>query len=213
MKTNAHTAKEMYSSYATQKKGDLVQLEKELVVAISDKERVRIQQIAPRMRNQIGIPPHISEQFNHRKAEITKLKRQIAQAKTAKVVDFKVYRDILVRFNLAIIEAALQGYIYTIPAKLGKLSIRKVLRKTKKPAINWAETTKLKNKTGVWKLVYHTSDWWFRWWWEKRSCNIKNETVYSFKPTNDQRTRKGAANKLCKLVTNDPFAHLKFKIA
>ena len=202
----------MYTSYTQTKKADLVQLKKELKVAISDKERVRIHQIASRLKAQKGIPEHIAEEFRHRKAEIRKLTREIERAKGFKV-EYKSYRQIIGKFNLALIEAILKGYIFTIPKSLGKLSIKKIKRKGSNPIVDWGASNKVKKETGEWNLVYFLTDWWFRWYWEKKSCTIRNKSVYSFKPTRDGRFRRGAADKLCKLVTNDPFAHLKFEKA
>ena len=97
--------------------------------------------------------------------------------------------------------------------RLGNIRIKKVKRSFRKsPPIDWAESRKLQAK-GVEKyLVYYTDPYWYRWYWEKKKCIVKNKSVYCFIPTVSNSKKDGNRNKLVKILREDPLAALRFKV-
>lgn len=101
----------------------------------------------------------------------------------------------------------LEGKTFKLGQKLGKIRIKKYRRTFNKPKLDIAETLKL-YRQGIKKKVYYTDDYWYRWYWEKKSCQIANKTVYSFRPTIGEN---GNAKKLAQRLKNDEFAYLLYK--
>ncbi len=126
-------------------------------------------------------------------------------------VSYLLYKEVLSRFNRKLSDAILLGYNFNPGFRLGRIRILKVKRKFKKPIIDWAESRK-HQKLGLEKyLVYYTDPWWFRWYWEKKKCIVKNKSVYCFIPTCSNSRKDGNRNKLTKLLKSDPLAALRFQ--
>jgi hypothetical protein len=127
-------------------------------------------------------------------------------------VSYLLFKEVLSRFNKKISDAILMGYTFNPKFHLGRIRIKKVKRSFKaEPPIDWAESRKLQ-KTGVEKyLVYYTDPYWYRWYWEKKKCTVKNKTVYSFSPTVSNSKKDGNRNKLVKMLRSDPLAALRFQ--
>lgn len=126
---------------------------------------------------------------------------------------YLLYKEVISRFNRKISDAILMGYTFNPKHHLGKIRIKKVKRTFKTtPPIDWYESNKLKAQ-GVEKyLVYYTDPYWYRWYWEKKKCNIKNKTVYCFIPTVSNSAKNGNKNKLVKILKEDPLAALRFQL-
>ena len=122
-------------------------------------------------------------------------------------INYKIYKETICRFNKIMVEKILDGHTLYMGNKLGEIRIRKVRRNPDRPTIDWGETNKLK-KQGINRYVYFTDDWWYRWYWRKRNAQVKNKSVYSFRPT---RGGTGNMRRLSNLLTTDEFAKLKFK--
>ena len=118
-------------------------------------------------------------------------------------VTYTFFKYIVSEHNKKLINRILDGITVNLGSKLGKLRIKKVERNFYKKTIDWGETRKLKAE-GINKHVYYTDNYWFRWYWEKISCQIKNKSVYQFKPTaGDFGNRK----RLVKILMEDEFSH------
>lgn len=122
-------------------------------------------------------------------------------------ITYTQLKYVLSLFNKKAIEYILQGGSLNFHNRLGKLRIKKIKRNFNRKTIDWQETNKLKAQ-GINKYVFYTDDYWYRWFWEKRTCTIPNKSVYSFRPTGgDDGNRK----KLVHLLKSDEFAHLNYR--
>jgi len=122
-------------------------------------------------------------------------------------ITYTLYKEVISMYNKKLVDVLLTGKEYNLRHNLGRVRIRKVQRNFDKPTINWGETNKLKAE-GINQFVYYTDDHWFRWYWEKRKCSVKNKSVYQFKPTTG---KSGNKRKLIELLQNDEFAYLNFQ--
>ena len=57
-------------------------------------------------------------------------------------ISFNTFSDICSEFNLAIVEALLDGYEFNMQSNLGTLSIRRVERDPRNLTVDWLETNK-----------------------------------------------------------------------
>jgi hypothetical protein len=128
-------------------------------------------------------------------------------------VTYFLYKEVISRFNKKISEGILRGENFNLKERLGYIRIKKIKRSFKTtPPIDWAESRKLQAQ-GVEKyLVYYTDPYWYRWYWEKKKCTVKNKSVYCFIPTVSNSSKDGNRNKLVKILREDPLAALRFKI-
>jgi len=111
---------------------------------------------------------------------------------------------------------------FSIPARMGNLQIRKIkskvflnpdgsLNKNKMavdykaswekwrkeyPDLTIEEIAKLKNKKPVYHLNEHTDGYRVKWVWDKFTCTVKNQSIYSLKMTrqNKQEVSKAIKN-------------------
>ena len=93
----------------------------------------------------------------------------------------------------------LEGREFNMGNNLSTLSI---IRRDRDPRYN-SETGE-----GVKWYVYHTDEFYCKYYWKKGKCKIKNKSVYRFDPT---RGIKGNKEKLITLLKEDELAYLKFK--
>lgn len=130
-------------------------------------------------------------------------------------VDKKLFVDIIHTFNKRVSDKIIrESFEFKIPFGLGYLRIKsnklkyviedgkllthkscpdwnKTVRywKEKYKNLSWEEIKEIPNK----KILVHTNEhsdgMVMRWYWDKRLCNIKNQTAYKFKPV------KGVQNK------------------
>jgi hypothetical protein len=132
--------------------------------------------------------------------------------KTHPEVSYFMYKETLSRINKELSSLILEGHTLKLSKyKLGNIRIKKVKRRFVKPRINWGESMKRKNEGIAEYFVYYTDDVWFRWYWEKSKCSVKNKSVYSFAPTISNSSKDGNKNKLTNLLKTNPLAALNFK--
>ncbi|NCC41890.1 MAG: hypothetical protein EOM21_21270 [Gammaproteobacteria bacterium] len=120
------------------------------------------------------------------------------------------YKKILNECFKYIVEQILEGHVVKLGQRLGELSIKKVRRKFKegvKPPIDWGATNKYKKEIGENKIIYFTDDFWYRFYWKKKVCQVPNKTVYSFIPT---KGPNGNRKKLVEKLKSDEFASLLY---
>ena len=137
-------------------------------------------------------------------------------------ISFKIFSDICSEFNLAIVEALLDGYEFNMQSNLGTLSIRKVERDPRNLTVDWFETNKYKkgllgkgvklydSATGEgekWQ-VYYTDKYYCKYHWSKYKAKVKNKSAYRVDAT---RGKKGNKEKLIALLKTNDIAYLKFK--
>lgn len=134
----------------------------------------------------------------------------------------KLFKEICEKFNIAMIDALLNGNAFTMKSNMSNLSIRCLERNPSRPSIDWWESNKYKqellsegkelynNETGEGEkwFIYYTDGWYCKFHWEKHKCKIPNKTAYRFTPT---RGIKGNKEKLTKLLKEDDLAYLRFK--
>lgn len=136
-------------------------------------------------------------------------------------LSYSQFREICHRFNLLAVEALLEGKRINLKYRLGYLQIIRIEQSFKNPRINWPESLKLKKQleeegkqlydkeTGEghkW-FVYFNNDYYFRYYWSKKHCIVRNKSVYKFIPT---RGKRGAKTKLVKLLKEDELAEINF---
>jgi hypothetical protein len=126
-------------------------------------------------------------------------------------ISFKTFSDICSEFNLAIVEALLDGYEFNMQSNLGTLSIKRVERDPRNLTVDWLETNKYKKelleKGEKWQ-VYYTDKYYCKYHWSKYKAKVKNKSAYRFDAT---RGKKGNKEKLIALLKTNDIAYLKFK--
>lgn len=119
----------------------------------------------------------------------------------------KKYKQVIYACFKQIVDEILEGKSVKLGQKLGEVAVKKIKRnfkEGKKPRVNWEETMKLK-KEGIKKVVYYTDNWYYRFYWKKKSCQVPNKTVYSFVPT---KGPNGNRKKLANKIKSDEFSYL-----
>lgn len=115
---------------------------------------------------------------------------------TDNAVDRATFGNVLNDINDSISKAIIrENYDFRVPYRLGYIRIKKFKnyfdKKYLKP--DWKKTNELwdkdpkakKEKKLVYHFNEHTENYYFRFYYTKFTCNIKNKSVYSFKPTRD----------------------------
>jgi len=137
-------------------------------------------------------------------------------------LDFKTFKEVLVKFNIGIMDHILEGHSFDMGSKLSSIRIVRRKRDPRNPRVDWGTSYKMRDEiiksggtpynseTGEGEkwLAYWTDELYFKFYWNKEQCFVKNRTVYSFTAT---RGKKGNKEKLINLVKNDDLAYLRFK--
>ena len=134
-------------------------------------------------------------------------------------VSKETFVDICSEFNIMIIDYILDGKEFNMGSNLSTLSIVRMERDPRSPAIDWGESNKYKaelikqgkelysKETGQgvkWQL-YYTDKEYLKYYWRKGKCKVKNKSVYRFDATRGIKGNKG------KLKLIDELDYLKFK--
>ncbi len=120
------------------------------------------------------------------------------------------YKKILNACFKYIVAQILDGNVVKLGQRLGELSIKKVRRtfkEDKKPPVDWGATKQYEKETGEKKLIYFTDDYWYRFYWKKKACQVPNKTVYSFQPT---KGPNGNTKRLVNRLKSDEFSSLLY---
>ena len=131
-------------------------------------------------------------------------------------VNQSIFSKVLKDFNAAIIdEIVYNAYEFRLPHRLGSLRVKKIKQKikltedgkldTSNLAPNWKATMDLwgrnpkakEEKKLIFHTNKHTSGYYFRWFWNKSTCNVKNSSVYKLEMT------KVNKKKITKAVTSN----------
>ena len=143
--------------------------------------------------------------------------------KYGKLVDYNTYRRICETFNDEQImhNTILKGLDFYLPVILGTLGVRKKLNKPyfdtegnliikhipvdyKATRILWAKDPVAKaEKKLIRNLNEHTSRYRYRFYWDKRTCTVVNQSAYVFLPTRTH-SRELAA------ILNNPTSEVDF---
>ena len=137
-------------------------------------------------------------------------------------IEKQVFKNICQEFNLLIIEYILEGKVFNMGQNLSTLSIVRKDRDPRSPRIDWGESNKYKKEllsegkelydsetgTGTKWHIYHTDEFYCKFYWRKSKCVIPNKSVYRFDAT---RGIKGNKEKLVNLLKTNDLAYLKFK--
>ena len=128
-------------------------------------------------------------------------------------VDRKKYVSLCHLINTSLSDIIIkESFEFKVPLRLGSISIKKNKLKIKvkdgkleknKMVIDWEKTWNYWNneypgktrkeiheidgKFVIYNLNEHTNGYIMRWFWDKSTCNIHNQTVYYFKPTKRNR--------------------------
>jgi hypothetical protein len=137
-------------------------------------------------------------------------------------IEKEIFSDICHTFNMGIMDYILSGKEFNMGNNLSTLSIVRRDRDPRSPRIDWGESNKYKQELleagealydsitelGAKWYVYHTDEFYCKYYWRKGKCKVKNKSVYRFDPT---RGIKGNKDKLIYLLKTDDLAYLKFK--
>ena len=137
-------------------------------------------------------------------------------------IDKELFTNICHEFNIMIIDYILDGKEFNMGNNLSTLSITRRDRDPRSPRIDWGESNKYKKELldngkalydpitelGTKWHIYHTDEFYCRYYWRKGKCKIPNKSVYRFDAT---RGIKGNKEKLINLLKEDDLAYLKFK--
>jgi hypothetical protein len=95
------------------------------------------------------------------------------------------YRRICYAVNAKIAEKLLCGKQIKLPFNIGRIFIRKVRNNFKHLKFDYAHF----NKTGekAFHLNIHSNKFHAKWFWEKISCRIPGNKIYSFIPSRDNK--------------------------
>ena len=137
-------------------------------------------------------------------------------------VDKSIYNSIVQEFNIMIVDYILEGKEFNMGNNLSTLSIIRRDRDPRSPRLDWGESNKYKKELldkgeslynaetgeGVKWHIYHTDEYYCKYYWRKGKCKIPNKSVYRFDAT---RGLKGNKERLIYLLKEDDLAYLKFK--
>jgi hypothetical protein len=137
-------------------------------------------------------------------------------------IDTNLFRDICSEFNMLLIDEILDGKEINLGNNLSTLSIIRRERDPRSPRIDWGESNKYKKELlkegkelydvitgkGTKWHIYHTDEFYCKYYWRKGKCKVANKSVYRFDAT---RGIKGNKEKLIHLLKKDDLAYLTFK--
>ena len=131
----------------------------------------------------------------------------------------KVFVDICSEFNIMIMDYILSGKEFKMGHNLSTLSVVRMDRDPRNPAIDWGESNKYKAELiangdklfdsesgeGIKWHLYYTDREYLKYYWRKGKCTVKNKSVYRFDATRGVKGNKG------KLKELDELDYLKFR--
>ena len=137
-------------------------------------------------------------------------------------IDKSLFKDICEEFNIMIMDYILDGKEFNMGNNLSTLSIIRRDRDPRSPRLDWGERNKYKKELleegqklydsetgeGIKWHIYHTDEFYCKYYWRKGKCKVKNKSVYRFDAT---RGVKGNKEKLINLLKTDELAYLTFK--
>ena len=137
-------------------------------------------------------------------------------------LDKSLHTNIIQEFNIMIMDYILDGKEFNMGNNLSTLSIVRRDRDPRSPRLDWGESNKYKKELleegqllynsetgeGVKWHIYHTDEYYCKYYWRKGKCKVPNKSVYRFETT---RGVKGNKEKLIRLLKEDDLAYLKFK--
>jgi len=137
-------------------------------------------------------------------------------------IDKSLFKDICEEFNIMIMDYILDGKEFNMGNNLSTLSIIRRDRDPRSPRLDWGESNKYKKELleegqklydsetgeGIKWHIYHTDEFYCKYYWRKGKCKVKNKSVYRFDAT---RGVKGNKEKLINLLKTNELAYLTFK--
>lgn len=121
-------------------------------------------------------------------------------------ITYPLFKYILTSYNKQVVDVLMRGETFNIGSKIGKLKISKFPRNFKRKTVDWGETNKLR-KQGIKKMVYYTDDYYYGYYWQKKSCSVKNKSVYKFHPAGG---KNGPKKRLINYLKADEMNRLTF---
>lgn len=138
--------------------------------------------------------------------------------KVKKLIDVKVFKQILTVYNTKAGDRIIEGYKFDLLNGLGFLLGKRIERTFSTKAVNWGATNKLRDskgelsidpKTGKKKLIYFIGEDYLRVGWEKIK-GIINFSIYGFEPAGGQ-LGKGYRQKFSKSNENNKLLRLNYR--
>ena len=125
-------------------------------------------------------------------------------------IDKSLFKDICEEFNIMIMDYILDGKEFNMGNNLSTLSIIRRDRDPRSPRLDWGESNKYKKELleegqklydsetgeGIKWHIYHTDEFYCKYYWRKGKCKVKNKSVYRFDAT---RGVKGIKEKFINL--------------
>jgi len=137
-------------------------------------------------------------------------------------IDKSIFADICHTFNIGIIDHILDGKTFNMGNNLSTISVVRRERDFRSPRVNWGESNKYKKELldkgeeiydsitelGTKWFIYHTDEFYCKYYWNKGKCKVPNKSVYRIDAT---RGLKGNKDKLIDILKEDDLDYLKFK--
>jgi hypothetical protein len=149
-------------------------------------------------------------------------------------LSYSDYRECCELFNKLSMEKIIEGYKLNMGSYLSTISIIRIPMNHDNPPVNWGETNKYKqellsgeaeeapdegynesdlyskdNPDGIKYFIYHTNNWYARFYWNKKRAKVRNKSAYRFKPT---RGKKGNKTKLKEKLKNDDLHYKNYPL-
>jgi len=105
------------------------------------------------------------------------------------IMTYALFRRILETYNKMAADMIVEGTIFNLGSRLGNIRARRLGRNFNKLQPNFEETRKLRQTEPDHPIVYYTDEDYCKICW-KKSCQITNETFYSFDSSNSGLKRK-----------------------
>lgn len=121
-------------------------------------------------------------------------------------IDILKWGDILREFNTIVVDKIINdSYEFKMPCNLGYLRIKKVKQKfktdengkiiTRNLCPDWKKTKELwnkdpiakKNKKLIYHLNKHSSSYYYKWYWDRITSTVKNQSLYKFIPVRQNK--------------------------
>ena len=137
-------------------------------------------------------------------------------------LESSLFKQLCEEFNMLVIESILAGKEFNMGHNLSTMSVVRKDRDPRSPRVDWGESNKYKNELikegkalydpdtnlGTKWHIYHTDEFYCKFYWRKGKCAVPNKSVYRFDAT---RGLKGNKDKLIHLLKTDDLSYLKFK--
>jgi len=96
-------------------------------------------------------------------------------------VDYKTYKNVCLEFNKKISEAIITtAEEFKLFGGLGIIRIKRLKSSKTQRRVDWEKTKE--HNVKVYHLNFHTDEYYYKWYWNRKQARFKNRSAYSFIP-------------------------------